>query len=276
MATQHTNPEPSMSTKRLEGKVAIITGGASGIGAATARLFVAHGALVLIADIQDKLGAELAQELAPNASFHHCDITQEKDVEALVDAAVRQHGRLDIMYNNAGIVGSINTSIQDVNIEEMDKLYAVNVRGTLLGTKHAARVMIPARNGVILATASIAGVLGGTGPLLYSISKCATAGIIKSVSADLGQHGIRVNCISPSAVPTPLAVSVFQEQFPGITIPQVEDYMRNMSALKGVLLVAEDVARAALFLASDDASFISGHNLIVDGGFTASKAIPSS
>lgn len=109
------------------------------------RLFVAHGASVLIGDIQDKLGADLAQELAPNASFLHCDVTQENDVEALVDAVVRKHGRLDIMYNNAGVIGPIDTSIQELQVEDMDKVYTVNVRGTLLAMKHAVRVMIPAK-----------------------------------------------------------------------------------------------------------------------------------
>jgi NAD(P)-dependent dehydrogenase (short-subunit alcohol dehydrogenase family) len=228
----------------LEGKVAVVTGGASGIGAATVRLFVAHGASVLIGDIQDKLGADLAQELAPNASFLHCDVTQEKDVEALVDAAVRKHGRLDIMYNNAGVIGPIDTSIQELQVEDMNKVYTVNVRGTLLAMKHAVRVMIPAKKGVILAMASV---LGGTCPLLYTISKCAMAGLIKSASAELGQHGIRVNCISPSAVPTPFAFPFFQEQLLGITILELEDIMRHMSNLKGVLLLPEDIAKAALF-----------------------------
>ena len=134
--------------------------------------------------------------------------------------------------------------------------------------KHAVRVMIPAKKGVILAMASIASVLGGTCPLLYTISKCAMARLIKSASAELGQHGIRVT--SPSAVPTPFAFPFFQEQLPGITIPEIEDIMRHMSNLKGVLLLPEE---AALILASDDARFISGHNLLVDGGFTVSKGV---
>nr|BBM89983.1 momilactone A synthase [Calohypnum plumiforme] len=263
--------EASLSPRRLERKVAVITGGASGIGAAAVRLFVIHGASVVFGDVQDSLGEALAKELGSSAFFVHCDVTREEDVEALVNTAVSKYGRLDIMYNNAGIVGPPVVSIVDLKMKDMDAVFSVNVKGAILGTKYAARVMIPSKKGVILSTASIASVVAGTAPHPYTISKFAMAGMVKTTAFELAQHGIRVNCISPHAVPTPMAVSGYQSLVPQLTAADVEGLMENASELKGAALVADDIANAALFLASDDAKYISGHNLLVDGGFTSNK-----
>jgi len=257
----------------LEGKVAIITGGASGIGAAAARLFVSHGAYVAIADVQDALGTALAHELTPRAKFFHCDVTQESDVESLVTATVRDFGRLDIMYSNAGILGPKEGSIQDLDIDAMDNVYAVNLRGALLCTKHAARVMIPQKQGVILVTASVATVLGGVGPLIYSISKTALVGLLKNVSFELAQHGIRVNCISPIGLLTPMSREHFGPAASQMKDDDLAAFISSLAGLKGAVLTPDDIAKAALFLASADAQFISGHNLLVDGGFSAAKAM---
>jgi NAD(P)-dependent dehydrogenase (short-subunit alcohol dehydrogenase family) len=148
---------------RLEGKVALITGGASGIGESTAKLFSKHGAKVIIADIQDELGHSVCKDLSPQStSFVHCDVTKETDVENAVNLAVSKFGKLDIMFNNAGITGVAKTDILETTKLEFEQVIGVNLVGVFLGTKHAARVMIPACKGSIISTASICSVLGGS------------------------------------------------------------------------------------------------------------------
>ncbi|KAI7997037.1 hypothetical protein LOK49_LG10G01337 [Camellia lanceoleosa] len=151
--------------KRLEGKVAIITGGASGIGECTARLFARHGAMLVIADVQDDLGLSICKDIGhENVTYVHCDVTSDYDVKNVVDIAISKYGKLDIMYNNAGI-GSLDASIlQPINYEKFKRVFDVNVYGAFLGAKHAARAMIPAKKGVILFTSSLASVLSGPSP----------------------------------------------------------------------------------------------------------------
>ena len=188
---------------RLEGKVAVITGGASGIGEGTVRLFAGEGAKVVIADIQEARGEKLAEELGTNSAFARTDVSQEGDVAAAVDLAVRKWGRLDCMYNNAGF-GGVSGPIEDLDMAEYDRTMAVLLRGVFCGVKHAARVMKPQGSGSIISTASVAGVGAIFGPSVYSAAKAAVIHMSKALAVELAPSGIRVNAICPGGIATPI------------------------------------------------------------------------
>ncbi|URE48129.1 momilactone A synthase-like [Musa troglodytarum] len=238
---------------RLEGKVAFITGGAAGAGEATARLFVHHGAKVVIADIRDELGRTVANSIGPDdvITYVHCDVCQENDVRSAVDLAVSKYGRLDVMFNNAAVIHRNRTRITDVDAADFDRVLNVNLAGVFLGIKHAARVMTAAagrRGGSIINNGSVATVVGGVAPHAYIASK--------SAAAELGQHGIRVNSISSFGYATALACEFFRMEG------------KQIEQLFGPVLRAEDIAHAAIYLGSDESGFVSGHNLVIDGAFT--------
>ncbi|KAF9591677.1 hypothetical protein IFM89_005549 [Coptis chinensis] len=198
-----------MSKARLNGKVAIITGAASGIGEATARLFVENGAFVVIADVQDELGHQVVESIgAEKASYRHCDVRDEKQVEEIVAYTMDKYGGLDIMFSNAGVIGAIH-GILELDMEAFDNTMAINVRGVALTMKYAARAMVAKQiRGSIICTASVAACIGGSGPHAYTTSKHAVVGLVRSVCSELGEYGIRVNSISPFGVATPLACSL--------------------------------------------------------------------
>ena len=250
---------------RVSGKVAVVTGAASGLGEATARLMHAEGASVLLTDIQDDRGRRVAAELGDRCRFLHCDVTSEPDVADAVDAAVREFGGLDCMFNNAGIVGT-HGGIDEIPLEEYEFTMAVLLRSVFLGMKHAARVMKPQHSGVILSTTSIGGLQGGLGPHIYGAAKGAVVALTKNVAAELGAWSIRVNAIAPGKILTPMNAANL------IGDPDAMDEAREAFAtrtpLRGRIGVADDIAHAALWLASDDAGFVSGHTLVVDGGLT--------
>ncbi|KAI8552173.1 hypothetical protein RHMOL_Rhmol06G0245100 [Rhododendron molle] len=200
--------------------------------------------------------------------YKKCDVTVEKQVEETVAFAIEKYGTLDIMYSNAGILGPME-SILDMDMEEgFDRTVAVNLRGSALCIKHAARAMVQRQvRGSIICTASSASILGGLGPVGYTASKHGLVGLVRAAASELGKRGIRVNCVSPYFVATPLVM-------PGMSAAGIEDpsaaeaLASSAGNLKGIALKANHVAESALFLASDESVFVSGHNLAVDGGFT--------
>ncbi|KAI7740481.1 hypothetical protein M8C21_016115 [Ambrosia artemisiifolia] len=254
----------SSPTRRLEGKVALITGGASGIGECAAKLFAEHGAKIVIVDVQDQLGQVVCESIgSSNSIYVHCDVTNEEHVKNAVDTAVETYGKLDIMFCNAGIVDPNKQRIIDNEKSDFKRVLSINVTGVFLSMKHAARVMVPARSGSIISTASISSNIGGAASHAYCCAKHAVAGLTKNLAVELGQFGIRVNCLSPYCMVTPLATS-----FVGVGGEALENVMNQLSNLKGVTLRTDDVAKAALFLVSDEAKYISGQNLFIDGGFS--------
>ena len=255
--------------QRLEGKVAAITGAASGFGAAAARLFVSEGCKVALGDIQEEAGAAIAAELGDSAVFIRCDVTSEDDIAALVDAAVGAFGRLDVMFNNAGIVGAVGP-IDTTPAEEWKATLDILLNGVFYGVKHAARVMKPQGSGSIVSMSSTAGILGGLGPHTYTAAKHAVVGLTKSAGAELCRFGIRVNCISPAGMATPMVANVTTGD--PSAIEETKKTLAANSPLKGRPGLAEDVANAALWLASDESGYTNGHTLTTDAGTTTGSS----
>jgi len=257
---------------RLANKVALITGGASGIGEGTVRLFAREGASVVIADILDDNGARLAGELGARAAYVHTDVSREADVQGAVAETVRRFGRLDCIFNNAGF-GGVGGRVEAIDIAGFDQTIGVLLRGVLLGMKHTAPVMKRQGGGSIISTASVAGLTAGFGPHVYSAAKAAVIQLTKTVAMELGEHNIRVNCICPGAIATPIfgkGLGMSAEQAEAI-VPQMKGILENVQPIKRSGL-PEDIAHAALWLASDDATFVNGHALVVDGGLTGGRS----
>ena len=257
---------------RLEGKVAAITGGASGFGEHAARRFVAEGAKVVIGDIQEAAGQAVADDIGDSCVFVRCDVTVEDDVAALVDAAVASFGRLDIMYNNAGIVGAVGP-IATTPAEEWKRTIDIHLNGCFYGCKHAARVMIPQKSGSIVSMSSTAGLMGGLGPHAYSAAKHGIVGITRNVAAELAQYGIRCNAISPAGMATPMVAALSGD--PG-DIEGTKKTLAAASPLKGRPGTADDVVNACLWLASDESGYTTGHTLTTDAGITIGSTNPPS
>jgi NAD(P)-dependent dehydrogenase (short-subunit alcohol dehydrogenase family) len=251
-------------TQRLEGKVAVVTGAASGIGAATVRRFVAEGAAVVIADVQADAGAALAEELGDATRFIHTDVTDEDRVAAAIDLAVAEFGRLDVMFNNAGIVGVIGR-IGDTPSDGWHRTVAVLLDSVFYGMKHAARVMVPQGAGAIISTSSTAGILGGLGPHCYTACKHAVIGLTKSVASELGSSGVRVNAISPGNTVTAMTSAVITGDH---TATDKAAASIAAGSPLGIAGLPDDIANAALYLASDEARYVTGHTLVVDAGQT--------
>jgi NAD(P)-dependent dehydrogenase (short-subunit alcohol dehydrogenase family) len=245
----------------LEGKVAVITGGASGIGEATVRLFVAEGARVVIADMQRERGEALAKEHGATALFSACEVRQEGQVKAAIDMAVDKWGRLDCIFNNAGFGGALGL-YEDIPAEEFDMTFDVLVKGVFLGMKHAVPVMRAQGGGSIINTGSIAGVAAGRGPLVYSAAKAAVIHMTKTAAMPYGEDNIRVNCICPGYIPTPLSTNAVGK--PDDVVAERSTHYASRQPIPRAGR-PDDIAQMALFLASDRSSFVNGQAIVVDG-----------
>jgi len=250
---------------RLDGKVAVITGAASGIGAATAVRFAREGAAVVVGDLNEAGGAEVVARCTAaggRACFQRADVSLEADVQALVARAVRGYGRLDVIFNNAGLGGAIGP-IDETSVDDWDRSLAVLLRSVFLGMKHAIPEMRKRGGGSIISTASVAGIRGGLGPHAYSAAKAAVINLTRSVALEVGKDKIRVNCICPGGINTPL----ISNRVPGGE-PVAAQFMANLQPIPRAG-VGDDIAAMALFLASDESAFVSGAAMVVDGALTA-------
>ena len=258
----------------LEGKVAVITGSTSGIGARTAELFVAEGARIVIAGRREERGRQLARTLGESASFIRTDVSNEADVEAMIAHAVKTFGRLDCLMNNAGS-GSAYQEIAKVDLKRFDETIAVHVRGALAGMKYAVPVMAEQKSGSIINVASVNGTRAGLGGHYYSAAKAALIHLTRCAAMELGEKGIRVNSLSPG----PIATGAFGKGA-GFEPDEAEKTVElAKAAITAVVLpryqplpyvgTVDDIAQAALFLASDASRLVSGLDLVVDGGMSA-------
>jgi NAD(P)-dependent dehydrogenase (short-subunit alcohol dehydrogenase family) len=241
--------------QELSGKVAIITGGASGIGRATAVLFVEEGARVVIGDVDVERGEELASTLGDAALFKRTDVADADQIQELVESAVGHFGGLHVMFNNAGIPSSFHRFLQD-DFSDFDRVMAVNLFGVMIGSQRAGRHMAKNGGGSIINTSSIGAITGGAFPVTYRTSKAAVIHFSRSIAIDLAEYGIRVNCIAPGHIPT------------GITNYDIDSVIRLTQPLQrhGA---PHDVANAVLFLASERSAQITGIVVPVDGGTAA-------
>jgi len=246
---------------RLIGKVAVVTGAASGIGAASVRRFVEEGAKVVATDVQTDLGEQVVRELGDSARFAECDVTDEAAVAAAVDLAIATWGRLDVMFNNAGVVGAVGP-IADTEAAAWARTMDILLTSVFYGCKHAARVMVPQGSGSIINTSSAAGLLGGLGPHAYTAAKAGVIALTKSVAAELGPQGVRCNAIAPGAIPTALTAALSGD------VNDLEAVAEQSRQRYGRASDAMDIANGALYLASDEAGYVNGHTLVIDYGRT--------
>jgi NAD(P)-dependent dehydrogenase (short-subunit alcohol dehydrogenase family) len=257
-------------TGRLDGKVAIITGGTSGIGLGSVELFVAEGARVIVGDIQDDLGGALQKKYANAVFYEHCDVTDDEAIEALVRAAVARCGKLDVMYNNAGAGGDF-APMMELSSAAFDRTQALLTRSVLSGHKYAAlQFRRQGTGGSIITTASAASFQGGWSGAAYTIAKHAVIGIVRQAVAELGPFGIRSNAICPGVIMTPImgkALGVPKERSDEF-LAFLTKRLANAHPI-GRVGLPRDIAEAAVFFASDASSFITGTALPVDGGALA-------
>jgi NAD(P)-dependent dehydrogenase (short-subunit alcohol dehydrogenase family) len=257
---------------RLDGKVAVITGAASGIGAATASLFVAEGAKVVIGDLQDEVGERLAASLGDGARYRHCNVAREPQVADLISTAIDTWGRLDVLYNNAGFVGA-SGPFETTSVDEYDLTMDVLLKSVFLGIKHASPIMKAQGSGSIISTASVCGLAAGIGPHVYTVAKAGVVMLTKSAALEMAEHNVRVNCICPGYIATPLAAGAPLGR-------DVDRAAHRVDKLRGFNQGAQplersgeaaDVANVALFLASDASAWMTGTAQVIDGGLTLGK-----
>jgi NAD(P)-dependent dehydrogenase (short-subunit alcohol dehydrogenase family) len=251
----------------LDGKVAIVTGGTSGIGEGIAELFVAEGAKVVVAARRRDEGAALEKRLG--VRFVRTDVANEADIKAMIDQTVAAFGRVDCLVNNAALPAPM-VSITEIDVATIDQLLAVNVRGVLLGIKHAAPVMLSQGSGSIINIGSMAGIRGGVSGHIYSATKGAVLALSRAAGAELGEKGVRVNCLSPGAIVTGIFAKAAGVE--GSKADRLTDMIKGAFASVQTIPRAglpADIAQAAVFLASDASSFINGQDIVVDGGHSS-------
>ena len=240
---------------RLEGKVALITGAGSGIGREIALEFVGEGAKILVAEFDETSGQAVASQIGGAARFQKCDVSKESDVEAAIKAAIDSFGRLDVMVNNAGVAE-----------RDWDTTLAVNLSGVYFGCKHGAEVMAARGGGSIINLASILGLVGIGTSDPYVATKHGVVGLTRNFAIAYARRGVRVNCINPGFIETPMTTMIRD-------VPQIREQIEQQTPM-GRMGRPEEIAKAALFLASDESSFTTGATFLVDGGITAAYVTP--
>jgi len=255
---------------RLEGKVALITGGASGMGMVASKLFASEGARVVLTDVADDTGDSVAAEISSDggeATYVHADVSSEADAEAMVDAAVARFGRLDVLYNNAGVMLGNDGSVDSTEAAVWDRTLAINVKGVAFGCKYGVPAMIAGGGGSIINVASFVAWMGAaTSQTAYTASKGAVLAMTREIAVEYARKGVRCNALCPGPIDTPLLAELLSDD--------ARRQRRFVHIPMGRLGRAEELAKAALFLASDDSSFMTGASLIVDGGITAAYVTP--
>jgi NAD(P)-dependent dehydrogenase (short-subunit alcohol dehydrogenase family) len=263
-------------TNEVEGKVAIVTGGAAGIGRGIVERFIAEGAKVVIADVQRDLGEALAAEAGDNAIFRYADVGDQAQVGQLVDATVEKFGGLHVMVNNAGVGSPLRKGLFDEDFDEFDRVMRINVLGVLAGTRDAGRHMAGAGGGSIINISSIGGIQPGGGVTTYRASKAAVIHFTKSAAIELARYEVRVNCIAPGNIPTAIlkksATDEDRERLEAFEA-RIRQQMRDDRPLQREG-TADDVAEAVLYFATDRSRYVTGTVLPVDGGTVAGKVIP--
>ncbi len=253
---------------RLDGKVAVVTGGCSGIGLATVERFVEEGARVLLADIQDDQGAETEQRLAGKLRYLHCDVTREAEIAATMQAAAETFGGLDIVFNNAG-AGGAREPIEEMTGEAWDRTQALLLRSVALGIRYAVPHLTARGGGSIVNTASIAGLQAGYSPIAYAVAKAGVIQLTKVAAAELARHRIRVNAICPGYILTNIFTASLG--ISGDATERANEALRRMAPEVQPVRTAgsaRHIADACVFLASGEAAFVTGTHLVVDGGLT--------
>jgi NAD(P)-dependent dehydrogenase (short-subunit alcohol dehydrogenase family) len=269
------NADPIQGRGDLIGKVAIVTGGANGIGAASAEAIVAEGGRVVIADLADAAGQALAERLGAAARYRRTDVGEREQLAGLVDYTVAESGQLDLMFNNAGVTGAFHDRFLDDPLDDFERVLRINLAAVMWGSQYAARHMAQRRGGVILNTASIAALDPGFAIPAYRASKAGIINFTRSIAVDLGEYGIRVNAIAPGGIPTTMN-SFVDPSLPPETFAELQAHLEPMRLVKQPLKKPgkpADIAQMVVFLASDRASHITGQTIAVDGGVTAGSTL---